>query len=170
MFPNRRRFTRNLRSRRFVAINSRLVADNRNRALGILETVTHWAMAVAEIRGLALVGSHARNTAGPDSDIDLVLLAENPNGFRDAAWLTAIEWSRADVRAMKWSDEEYGVVWCRRIWFEPQGEVEFAFAPLSWANPSPVDKGTRRVVSDGLRALYDPDGLLKRLALAVAYP
>lgn len=121
-----------------------------------------------EIRGLALVGSHARNAARPNSDIDLVFLADDPNSFRDAAWLNAIQWARAGRHPTKWSDEEYGVVWCRRVWFEPQGEVEFAFAPLSWADVSPVDKGTRRVMSDGCRILYDPDKLWKRLTLAVA--
>jgi predicted nucleotidyltransferase len=144
------------------------LADNRDRALEILEAVNNWAKSQEDIRGVALVGSHARNAAGPNSDIDLVLLAENPNGFRDAAWLATIEWSRVGVRPTKWSDEEYGVLWCRRIWFEPQGEIEFAFAPLSWAALSPVDKGTRRVVADGCRILYDPDGLLKRMTLAVA--
>lgn len=65
------------------------------------------------------------------------------------------------------ADEEYGAVWCRRAWFKPQYEVEFAFASLSWADVSPVDQGTERVVSDGCRILYDPDELLKRLAVAV---
>ena len=142
------------------------MTDNRDRTFGLLETVTDWAKAKHDIRGLALVGSHARNAAGPHSDIDLVLLADNPNSFRDGAWLKTIQWS-GGVRPTKWSDEEYGVVWCRRIWFEPEGEVEFAFAPLSWADLSPIDEGTRRVVSDGCRVLYDPDGLLKGLTLAV---
>jgi uncharacterized protein len=146
------------------------VIDGRNQALAMLRIITEWARAQENVHGLALVGSHARNAARPDSDIDLVVLAQNPSAFRDAVWLTAIEWSRAGVRPMKWSDEEYGVVWSRRTWFEPGGEVEFGFAPLSWAEVSPVDRGTQRVVSDGCRILYDPNGLLKRLTTAVARP
>jgi len=145
-----------------------LLTDNLDRAVGILETVAHWAKAQENVRGLALVGSHARNAARPDSDIDLVVLAQNPRNFRDAAWLTTIEWSRAGVHPVKWSHEEYGVVWSLRAWFEPECEVEFGFASLSWADASPVDEGTRRVISDGCRVLYDPDGLLKRLTMAVA--
>ena len=61
-------------------------------------------------------------------------------------------------------------MWCRRIWLEPSFELEVAFAPLSWAEVWPIDKGTERVVSDGCRVLYDPDGLFKRLMLAVARP
>ena len=44
----------------------------------ILEAVTAWAVGRPEIRGVALVGSHARGTAGPDSDVDLVIVTERP--------------------------------------------------------------------------------------------
>jgi len=138
------------------------------RVFGILQTVTRWAKAQENVRGLALVGSHARNAARPDSDIDLVVLAQDTKIYRDAAWLTAIEWSAAGVHPVKWSHEEYGVLWSLRVWFEPECEVEFGFAPLSWAEVSPVDKGTQRVIADGCRILYDPDGLMKRLTTAVA--
>jgi uncharacterized protein len=148
--------------------SSQLRVESRNQASAILRIVTEWAKAQENVHGLALVGSHARNAARPDSDIDLVLLAQNPSGFRNAAWLTTIEWSRAGIHPVRWSDEEYGVVWSRRTWFEPAMEVEFSFAPMSWADVSSVDKGTQRVVSDGCRVLYDPDGLWKRLRTAVA--
>ncbi len=142
--------------------------DDRDRTFGILRTVVEWAKAKEEIRGVALVGSYARNQARPDSDIDLVLLTEHAKHFRDAASLTTIDWPGAGVHPTKWVYEEYGVVWCYRLWLKPDFELEVAFAPLSWANVSPVDKGTERVVSDGCRVLYDPDGLWNRLALAVA--
>ena len=129
--------------------------------------ITDWVKTQEDIRGVALVGSHARDTARPDSDIDLVLLSKNPNRFRDAAWLTNLAPSRTTMHLTKWADEEYGAVWSRRAWFEPECEVEFSFAPLSWAEASPVDPGTARVVSDGCRILYDPDGLLQRLISAI---
>lgn len=129
----------------------------------ILEPVSHWAKSRTDIRGVALVGSHARGQAHPDSDIDLLLLAENPHCFRDPAWLAGLDWPSA-----RWSDEEYGAVWSRRIWLASEGQIEFSFAPLSWAEVSPLDPGTRKVVSDGCLILYDPDGLLQRLAINVA--
>jgi uncharacterized protein len=134
----------------------------------VLSAVVEWVKARKEIRGVAFVGSHARNEAHDGSDLDLVLLTEDPNYFRDDAWLTAIDWPGTGARPTKWVDEEYGVVWCRRIWLDPEFEIEAGFAPLSWADVSHVDKGTERVVSDGFRILYDPDELLSRLASAVA--
>jgi uncharacterized protein len=35
-----------------------------------------------------------------------------------------------------------------------------------WAATDPVDRGTRRVVTDGMRILRDPDGRLAALAAA----
>jgi uncharacterized protein len=112
-----------------------------DRAADILTAVTRWAKTQAQVRGLALVGSHARGAARPDSDIDLIALAKDPQIFRDPAWLAAIDWSAAKVRPAKWTDEEYGAVWSRRVGLTPEGEV----------------------VREGCRILYDPDGLLERL-------
>ena len=134
-----------------------------DRISAILAVIMKWAKAQSEIRGLALVGSHARNAARPDSDIDLIVLAEDPESFRDPAWLAAINWSIARVRATSWSDEEYGAVWSRRVWLDPDGELEVSFAHITWADTSSVDPGTARVVQDGCRVLYDPDGSLERL-------
>jgi hypothetical protein len=144
------------------------LTDNRDRVPAILNSVVDWAKAQEGVRGVALVGSHARNQARRDSDIDLVLLADNPDRFRDVAWVTDIAWPRTGVHPTRWADEEYGAVWSRRIWFDPDCEIELIFAPVRWADVSPVDDGTRRVISGGCRVLYDPDLLLTRLVSTVA--
>ena len=132
----------------------------------LLDSVIDWVKSQNDICGLALVGSHARHVARPDSDIDLVVLSTCPSRFRDAGWLNAIKWSRAGFQLNEWIDEEYGAVWSRRARLRPECEIEFAFAALSWADVSPVDQGTCRVISDGCRILYDPQALLERLMLA----
>lgn len=133
----------------------------------ILVAVAEWANA-RSFRGLALVGSCARGRARQDSDIDLVLLADDPNVFReDMAWLTEIAWSRAGVRPIAHEDAQYGVVWSRHVQLDIGLEIEFGFAPLSWADAAPIDPGTRRVVTDGFRILYDPHCILTALCAAV---
>jgi predicted nucleotidyltransferase len=128
----------------------------------IVQVVLVWAKAQPKKRAVALVGSHARGTARPDSDIDLMLLTTDPHGFRaDTAWVEQIDWHAIDTLPHKWQDEDYGVVWSRRIWLEAdRGQVELTFAPLSWADVKLLDTGTRGVVSGGCRILYDPDALL----------
>lgn len=49
----------------------------------------------------------------------------------------------------------------------PSGfEVEMGIAPLSWAATRPVDAGTYRVIDNGHRIVYDPDGILAALSAA----
>jgi len=135
----------------------------------ILRVVLAWATAQPKIRAVALVGSHARGTAGPDSDIDLMLLATDPESFRaDTNWVVQIDWHAAGTRPQKWQDEEYGAAWSRRLWLaDCRWLVELTFASLTWTNADPLDAGTRRVISDGCRILHDPDGLVARLCKAI---
>jgi len=135
----------------------------------ILRVVLAWAMAQPKIRAVALVGSHARGAARPASDIDFVLLAEDPDSLRvDTTWVAKIDWEAIGAHPQKWQVEEYGAAWSMRIWLEPRcGQAELTFAPLSWAATDPPDAGTRRVIADGYRVLNDPDALLARLCKAV---
>jgi uncharacterized protein len=135
----------------------------------IVEAIIQWAKTRQDIRGIALVGSHARGTATPDSDIDLMVLAGAPAVLRaNHSWVETINWSSAGVEVAKWADEEYGAVWSRRVQLGSGPEVEITIAPLSWAGIAPIDEGTRRVISKGCRVLHDPDTLLTRLSAMYA--
>jgi hypothetical protein len=135
----------------------------------IIQVVLAWATAQPKIRAVAVVGSRARGGGRPDSDIDLMLLATDPDGFRaDTTWVGQIDWHAIDIRPRKWQDEEYGTAWSRRVWLaDRRWQVELTFASLSWANTDPPDSGTRRVISDGCRILHDPDELSSRLCEAI---
>jgi uncharacterized protein len=142
--------------------------DPRQRAECIVQAVLRWAIGRNDIRGVAFVGSHARGTARPESDIDLVILAEMPEAFRtDPSWLKSIDWRAVPTGVSRWEDEDYGAVWSRRIWLVPHFELEISLAPLAWASVSPLDPGTRQVVADGCHILHDPDGVLDRLLRAI---
>jgi hypothetical protein len=135
----------------------------------IIATITDWMRAEPAIQAMAIVGSHARRDARAESDIDLVLLATNPQMFRTStSWLHAIGWARIGVRPLKWRDEDYGALWSRRVWLEDNaGEIEFGFALPEWAELHPLDPGTRRVVPNGCRILHDPMNILAALLAAV---
>jgi uncharacterized protein len=138
--------------------------DPTERIESVLKAILAWAKAQDRIRAVALVGSRAGLAPRPDSDIDLVLLTEDPQAFRgDLCWLDAISWKLTSVRPSSWRDAEYGALWARHVSLNDGLEVEFGFAPLSWANRSPLDAGTERVISSGCQILHDPDGLLAAL-------
>jgi hypothetical protein len=106
---------------------------------------------------VALVGSWARGAAGPDSDVDLVVLTESP-----AVYLEREEWVRELGGARVVRTRRWGVLTERRLAM-PGLEVDVGFVLPSWASTDPVDAGTARVVAGGLVPLYDPQGLLARL-------
>ncbi len=125
----------------------------------VLGRLARWAGLRGDIRALALVGSWAYGRPRCDSDVDVVLLTEFPSSYIDSEdWLTSVGGVRL-VRTVQW-----GVITERRFALQSGLEVELGVGAPTWARTDPVDEGTRRVVSDGMRVLYDPDGVLEALA------
>jgi predicted nucleotidyltransferase len=128
----------------------------------LLDAVTQWARTDSRVLGLALVGSHARNEAGPDSDVDLVVLSDVSHEL-----LSYTSWAEAFGIVTSVKHEEYGRVTSVRVRYAWGFEVEFGIAPVDWASV-PVDPGTRRVMTDGARVLYDCGGHLARALEALS--
>lgn len=119
-----------------------------------LGKVAAWAAAQPDVVGVALVGSHARGAATPESDVDVMILTTNVEKyFQSEAWASLFgQFERAEV-------EHWGVVETLRCFYGDGLELEFNFASPDWA-AIPVDAGTRRVVSDGMQILFDPRDIL----------
>ena len=121
-----------------------------------LEAVTGWAAERAEIDGVALVGSHARGAAGPDSDVDLVIVTEDPRELlQDTSW-TAVFGAVDRIQ-----EEDWGRVTSLRTRYACGLEAEFGVTDPDWARVP--DEGTLRVVRDGFRALYERRGVFDSL-------
>jgi hypothetical protein len=129
----------------------------------IVSIIIQWLLTQPDVRAVALVGSYARGTARPDSDVDIMILSVTPECFRDLEWLAEIDWAEVGVSVGTWHDADYGAVWSRHVALSSGLVIEFSFGALSWAAVEPVDAGTARVMGNGHRILYDPDGLLARV-------
>ncbi len=138
------------------------VPDRFLRLESLLAQFTIWISAQPDVLAAALVGSYARTAATAVSDIDLLTLTTTVEKyFANADWA-------AQFGTMTTSTAEaWGRVTALRACYQDDLEIEFNFAPPDWADV-PVDEGTRSVVADGMRILYDPAGLLKSLRQAVA--
>jgi hypothetical protein len=122
-----------------------------------LDRFTDWAAAQPHIQAAALVGSHARGSASSTSDVDLVILADDPERFlADRAWLATFGTPIAESR------EEYGGLTSLRVHFPGFLEVEFGLTTIRWAHV-PVDPGTLDVISGGMRILFEPVRILSSL-------
>lgn len=141
-----------------------LTAERAAQLHAVQATLAEWAALRDDIVAVAVVGSVARGTAHMDSDLDAVVLTDAPTRYADAEdWVRdALGHAARIVRSQPW-----GAVLERRVRLPSGLEVEFDFAPPSWASTDPVDPGTARVVSGGCRPIHDPHGSIDRLVTAV---
>lgn len=116
----------------------------------MIERIIAWARDETTAFGLLLVGSYARDGAGPDSDVDFVLLSTDP----DRISLTGLG---EPIRRQRWGD-----VLEHRFRTESGLEFEINTTDTGWARRARTDPGTRKVVTDGVRVLYDPAGDLQQ--------
>jgi hypothetical protein len=128
----------------------------------LLDDVVGWARSVKTVRAIALVGSWARGEARADSDVDLIVLSRSPGDLvEDTSWVACAGMpSAVDI-------EDWGAIRSVRVHYELGFEVEYGVGSLEWATLSPVEAGTRRVVSGGMLPLYDPDQALAKLEASI---
>ena len=111
-----------------------------------LADLTVWASSRDDVLGVALVGSQARGSATASSDVDIVILAREPEQyFRDTAWTNAFG------NPVRQSVEPYGRLMSLRVWYQQGLEVEFGFGDEHW----PDAAGGQAVMEDGMKVLLD---------------
>ena len=136
-----------------------MVTEERtNEMRTLLATLRGWTQGWPDIFAVGLAGSWARGDARMDSDVDVVLLTEDQAPYlEDEAWVSEVG-GVGPVRTRRW-----GAATERRFALPSGLEIDLVVAHPSWASADPVDGGTRRVVTDGMSVLYDPEGLLAKL-------
>ena len=136
------------------------VKGRRRAARQVISDVAAWAKHNEDVRAVALVGSYARGAERMASDVDLLVLSDTPESLEDAAWFRQLRPGARLIRSEAW-----GPVCERRFRLASGLIVELGIAPSSWAEV-PLDPGTRRVLSDGYRVLFDTS-LLERAGATV---
>ncbi len=134
-------------------------------AEALITTVATWAQRDDRIVAAALCGSYARGEAKSGSDIDFCIVCRDPDSLlNDHSWLDLL----AVGARVSGAVENYGLVRSLRI-FYGELEAEFGIAGVAWMD-IPVDPGTARVMTDGLRILYDPEGRLQTAVASTTSP
>lgn len=115
-----------------------------------------WAAKQNGIYGILLVGSQARGAARMDSDVDLIIMAEDHESY-----LSKLEWTAEFGEVSRTQTEAWGKVTSLRVWYQDGLEVEFGFTDESWV-ATPLDAGTQEVLAGGYRILFERDDLLTK--------
>lgn len=128
-----------------------------------MNLILEFARSNDQILAVGLCGSQARGTAKHDSDIDLSIITANKDYFKKTAWIKEFNFAKIDDSIARFEDKKYGRVWSRHVFLKSGAEIEFSFADRSWADIEPLDIGTKKVVTDGYKVLYDPHQILAEL-------
>jgi predicted nucleotidyltransferase len=122
----------------------------------------------SDLRGAAVCGSWARGSARPESDLDILLIARQPEQLRrNQEWICELRFSDAGLRYVDHTTATYGVVWSAHVNLEPEAQLELCIASEAWASVSPIDAGTLQVITGGFKIVVDKDGLLERLICSI---
>ncbi len=122
--------------------------------IDFIEDFMRWSKRRRDIRAAALVGSYARLQATPTSDVDLVIIAVDPQKY-----LAQTDWLRNFGTVIASQVEDYGKLTSLRAWYENGLEIEYGFTTREWI-AAPLDAGTKRVIADGMRVLFEKEALL----------
>ena len=87
-----------------------------------------WAAERDDIVAAAIVGSWARGAAREDSDVDLILLAEDANIFEGDGWIAQLAPAAERARTAEW-----GAIAERRLRLPSGLEIEVGIDHSSWA-------------------------------------
>jgi hypothetical protein len=105
-----------------------------------------------------LVGSCARGAAHDGSDVDLVVLADDPDAcVQDGALAAALGATGRPAL------ERWGAITALRAFTVDGLELELCFGRPGWITDAPLDPGTRRVLSDGALVVVDRIGGLESI-------
>ena len=115
-----------------------------------------WASNQPDVHGVAVVGSYARGEARDDSDIDFVILTDQPETY-----LHDMKWTEQFGGVLKHQTEDYGKLTSLRVWYQNGMEVEYGITRPDWA-AIPLDAGTRKVMRGGIKVLFERGRLLSR--------
>jgi len=118
--------------------------------------VCSWCARNKDIFGLALVGSYARRSDKENSDVDLIIITKQPELL-----LENQSWAHTFGKIKSIRKENYGKVVSLHTAYMHLPEIEFGITDLSWVD-LPLDDGTKKVILDGIRVIYDPLGLLQQ--------
>ena len=125
----------------------------------LLSRVRAWVTEEDGLVAAALAGSHARDEAGPDSDVDLVILADDPE-----RWIADTTWVASFGAPAELEIEDWGRLTSVRVRYAEGLEVEFGMTRPTWATEP--DQGTLGVVASGFRVVWDPQALFSALTTA----
>ena len=124
-----------------------------------IHALKEFSFHTSHIESVIIVGSYARGTNKESSDLDIVIITANK-----AEMVSDQDFVHIFGEINKKQTEYYGACTSIRVWYKNGKEVEFGIVKPSWIK-TPLDAGTRKVLSDGYKVIYDKKKHFKNLII-----
>lgn len=124
-----------------------------------MELVKKWILNEESILLGLLIGSYARGEQRDDSDIDYILMVDNPDEF-----MLNTNWIKFFGVVVSAQSEVYEEVNALRVYYQDNIELEFGFVKKDWLE-MPMKEATREALSGGYEVLKDMNGQIKTVEL-----
>lgn len=122
-----------------------------------LNKLKKYAINEPYIESVIMVGSYARGTNTPNSDLDLCIITTNKKEMVHKS-----DFIGKFGEYEKIQTEYYGPCTSIRVWYKNGPEVEFGIVEPSWIS-LPLDSGTYQVLCGGYKVIVDKSGYFKEL-------
>jgi hypothetical protein len=110
-------------------------------------------------KGVDCEASHREGSVPKSAKESIPELVEGSVSYRERS---ISSWFSEFGLVENWQLEDYGKLQSLRVWYKGGLEVEYGFTDKSWAE-LPLDKGTRQVIADGMRILFEREKILTRI-------
>jgi len=125
----------------------------------LMDALEKWATENRFVESAIVVGSYARGTNKPTSDLDIVIITTNKPEM-----VKKQDFPESFGTVEKKQTEFYGACTSIRVWYENGPEIEFGIVEPSWI-AVPLDAGTHQVLSGGYKVIVDKKRYFQHLAL-----
>lgn len=146
-----------LRSKDEIELATYFDQNNASLLLQQEQNLIDWGQQDDEIDSIIVVGSYARGTQKPESDLDLVVITSNK-----AKLFQNNQFVNQFGKAIKVQTEFYGAVTSIRATYEDASEIEFSIADATWLE-KPLNPGTKQVLRGGFKVLVDKHNQFKNI-------
>ena len=122
-----------------------------------IRLVELWMKKNKKVEGALLIGSYAKGTQREDSDVDFIIIVEDPT-----EWIEKSKWVKEFGAVVSMNQENYEDVLALRVYFQDDVELEFGFVTKEWLT-KPYKEATQEALSGGYKILVDNNGILNHL-------
>jgi predicted nucleotidyltransferase len=144
---------------------------NRLDAEALAKAAAIWVNHQGDLRSLVMVGSFARGTPKPESDLDFVIVADAPEAYgENIGWVQELLLETEGFKLVNVFTKAASGIWWIYIELCRDGrkiEAEIKLVSAEWIDMSSAESEFQQSVRDAFRILVDKSGELENIVTLI---